>query len=202
MDQPRTIKAVAFDAFGTLVEVTEERRPYVRIARASTIGVLAASITRPLDLGAFADMCGVRPNPEWNVDLEAELVSIRAFAESRAVLVALRRAGYRIALASNLALPYAAPLEALFADLLDCACLSFEVGAAKPAPAFYRSLCLQLGCTPAEILMVGDSWRSDYEGATRSGLQALHLDRRSVAQAGRGAVTITDLRQLLAILPV
>lgn len=196
------IKAVAFDAFGTLVEIADERRPYVQIARASRGGVLALSITRPLDLAAFADLCGVEPCLEWSADLEAELASIRPFAESRAVLVALRRAGYRIALASNLALPYAAPLKALFADLVDDACLSFEVGAAKPDPAFYRALFLQLGCAATEILMVGDSWRSDYEGATGAGLQALHLDRRGVCWAGREAVTITDLRQLLTIVPM
>lgn len=201
MDQLCAIKAVAFDAFGTLVEIVDQRRPYVQIARASQAGVLASSITRPLDLAAFADLCGVEPCLEWNADLEAELASIRAFAESRAVLAALRRASYRIALASNLALPYAAPLKALFADLVDNACLSFEVGAAKPDPAFYQALCLQLGCAPAEILMVGDSWRSDYEGAKGAGLQALHLDRGG-ERAEQETITIADLRQLLAILPM
>ncbi|PRH88505.1 HAD family hydrolase [Labrys okinawensis] len=201
MNRTRAIKAVAFDAFGTVVEIVDERRPYVQIARGPRAGVLASSITRPLDLAAFADLCGVQPSLEWKADLEAELASIRAFAESREVLIALRRAGYRVALASNLAQPYAAPLEALFADLLDCACFSFEIGAAKPDPAFYRALCLQLDCVPAEILMVGDSWRSDYEGARGAGLQALHLDRCGVGRAGREGATITDLRRLLDILP-
>ncbi|MDT3376812.1 HAD family hydrolase [Labrys neptuniae] len=201
MIDSHVIRAVAFDAYGTLVEITDKRRPYERVARARTINPLVSPITQELDLIAFADRCGLVLNAQWQSDLAAELKSIRPFEEGRDVLTALHRAGYRVAVASNLALPYETPIRACYGDLLDVACLSFEIGAAKPDAPFYRALCRQLDCEPQEILMVGDSWRSDYQGATRAGLQALHLDRRGVGPAGREAITITDLRRLLAILP-
>jgi 2-haloacid dehalogenase len=50
---------------------------------------------------------------------------------------------------------------------------SEEIGAAKPAGAFFDAALAQLG-NPSrqEALMIGDSWASDILGATRYGLDA------------------------------
>lgn len=42
----------------------------------------------------------------------------------------------------------------------------------KPSPAFFHAAVAQLGCRPAEVLMVGDDVFSDVNGALRAGLKA------------------------------
>lgn len=150
-----------------------------------------------VDLAAFSRACGVEPDPCHASDLAAELASVMPYPESRAVLMALRKRGMQITVASNLALPYAQPIRVHLGDLFDSACLSFEVGHVKPDAAFYHALCRQLHLAPAEVLMVGDSWRCDYQGATAAGLHALHLDRRGNADPEQAAVSIRDLTGVL-----
>jgi len=43
----------------------------------------------------------------------------------------------------------------------------------KPAPAFFQAAAASLDCAPDAVLMVGDDWESDVEGALRAGLQAV-----------------------------
>ncbi|NHZ91397.1 HAD-IA family hydrolase [Massilia sp. CCM 8733] len=191
------IKAVAFDAFGTLVEIGDKRRPFEAILRLARSAPARSPMVGAVGLAELARACDVAPDPRHASDLAAELASIAPYPEARPVLIALRKRGLRIAVASNLALPYAQPLRDQLGDLVDTACLSFEVGHVKPDPAFYRALCRQLNLAPAEVLMVGDTWRCDYLGASAAGLQALHLDRRGNATPEQAAVSIRDLTGVL-----
>lgn len=193
----KVIKAIAFDAFGTLVEIGDKRRPFEAILRLSAAAPVRSPMLGAVDLAAFSHACGVQPDPRHASDLAAELASITPYPESRAVLMALRQRGMHTAVASNLALPYAQPIRDHLGDLLDSACLSFEVGHVKPDPDFYRALCRQLNLAPAEVLMVGDTWRCDFLGATAAGLHALHLDRRGNAGPEQAAVSIRDLTEVL-----
>ena len=108
-------------------------------------------------------------------DLTAELASVRPIPGALGTLRALRRRGYRLAVASNLALPYAEPLRRLVGGLVDVECLSFEIGVFKPSESFYAQLCSRLACEPSEVLMVGDSLRNDRDGAVAAGLNARHI---------------------------
>jgi HAD superfamily hydrolase (TIGR01493 family) len=195
------IKAVAFDAFGTLVEITDKRRPFARLAQSLQISSDRSPMTERMDLADMASLCGLSTQTdEWSAlaaDLKIELASTRPFPEAEEVLQKLRSHNFITAVASNLAKPYAAPIRAQLGHLLDSSCLSFEVGAVKPDPFFYASLCRTLDLQPSEILMVGDTWRCDYLGATAAGLHALHLDRRANAEISQQPVSIKDLRGVL-----
>jgi HAD superfamily hydrolase (TIGR01549 family) len=100
----------------------------------------------------------------FHADLQAELASTQPYPEARGVLEELKRLGLRTAVASNLALPYARPIEKELGALLDISCMSFEVGFVKPHGGFYAALCRRLNLLPQEVLMIGDTWRCDYEG--------------------------------------
>jgi putative hydrolase of the HAD superfamily len=50
--------------------------------------------------------------------------------------------------------------------------ISSEVGWRKPAPQFFRALCVRVGLRPGEMLFVGDDPVNDYGGATAAGLSA------------------------------
>ncbi|MDR5780860.1 HAD family hydrolase [Caballeronia sp. LZ065] len=183
-----TIKAVVFDAFGTLCEIGDKRRPYARLARAQRDrpGTSAQLMSAPLSLREAAAALDVALDgiDALERDLQAELASIRLYPEVPRVLRALRAHGYALAVASNLALPYAAPLQALLPFTLDAYAWSFEVGHVKPDPRLFDFVCRTLGVRPDEALMIGDTYADDTLGATRSGLAALHLDRGVSPRAG------------------
>jgi HAD superfamily hydrolase (TIGR01509 family) len=201
------IRAVAFDLFGTLVELAEPRNPYGRLLAALGLGAAERAQARrrlmsePIGLAGVAPALGLELEPhvlaEAEQDLYRELASVRLFPEVADVLRRLRAEGFRIALASNLALPYAVPVRLLLPFELDAQAWSFELGAIKPDAAFYAQLCRRLGCAPADVLMVGDTFANDVEGARAAGLQALHLDRSGVA--GSGAIrSLADLSARIA----
>jgi HAD superfamily hydrolase (TIGR01549 family) len=198
------IKAVAFDAFGTLVEIRDKRRPYARLANAATQPLARSPMCEPVDLDAMAHLCGVTLDASemaiLHSDLQAELASTQPYPEAQEVLEELRRLGVRTAVASNLALPYAGPIKDKLGHLLDVLCMSFEVGFVKPETGFYGELCRRLHLHPQEVLMIGDTWRCDYEGATGAGLHALHLDRGGRAAEGQQRNSTSDLRGVLSYL--
>lgn len=181
------IKAVAFDLFGTLVEIAHKNNPYGRVLDAMDLSAQERVDARrrlmcePVVLSQVGEVLG-RPVPsDVLIDAEQalyeELASVRLFHDAGSTLLALRDAGFKIAIASNLAYPYSVPVCLLLPFRPGVCAWSFSVGAIKPEPIFYEALYKFLGCSPGEVLMVGDTRANDYEGATAAGLHALHLDR-------------------------
>lgn len=109
-----------------------------------------------------------------------------AYADSRATLAAVRRAGVSTALVSNIGFDVRPILESLGLDqLLDHVLLSFEVGLVKPDPAIFVEACRRLGVEPADALMVGDTEADG--GARVAGIRTL-----LVPFAGPGEVVGLD----------
>ncbi|MGJ7523910.1 HAD family hydrolase [Variovorax sp. LT1P1] len=207
MDEPfHGVKAVAFDVYGTLVQITSPRRPYkTLLSRLSDRGRApqpddgARVMSSDVGLAEVAELLGM-PLAEDDLeplraDLAAELASVRLFDDALPTIVALQRRGIRVGLCSNLAGPYAAPVEALLPPL-DAYAWSFAVGAVKPEPRMYAHLCEALDAAPGEVLMVGDTLLVDYEGPRSHGLQACHLARTrpSIAQAWIATLVELDAR--------
>jgi HAD superfamily hydrolase (TIGR01549 family) len=207
------VRAVVFDGFGTLVEIGAPTHPYAQLLQALDLEAAERHrlrrwiMTHDIGLSGVVNATGKSLAPARLDEIERalyrELTSVRCFAETRAVLATLKQRGYRLALASNLAAPYAVPVRLLLPDL-DAYVWSFEAGALKPQPAIYAAAAQAVGCAPADILMVGDSLKNDVEGALTAGFAALHL-RRTATAAPRGSDdssdAITDLTQLLPRLP-
>lgn len=195
-----SIKAVAFDAFGTLVDIHDKRRPYAKLA-AKAVKQVQSPMTRRISLESYADDCSAVISSEdlsdLSSDLEAEITSTRPFIETVHVLKTLRDRGIRTAVASNLAFPYAQLIQAKLGHLLDAECWSFDVGSTKPDFKFYAALSALLQLSGPEILMVGDSWRGDFLGAKEAGFQALFLDRSGIFTEDRRSVSIASLSGLL-----
>ena len=158
--------AVVFDAFWTLLSFCEQQtNPYRRIAqRAGMLGLgRLPLLTRDAPLATWA-----RDSAWWN--------SWRVFEEVPRLLQEMRSMNLKIAVRSNLAEAYGAPLRSLLPDS-DAYGLSYEIGLAKPDPAVFQAACDALKCEPAETVMVGDSILSDVTGAQNAGLQARWLKR-------------------------
>lgn len=191
------IRAVAFDAFGTLVEIGDKRRPYKKLLDAANPRPSRSPLLEPIGLEEMALLCGLsfssKELEELANDLSYELASTYPYPEAAGVLKRVKDLKLVTVVASNLALPYAAPIHSLLADLLDVCCFSFDMGVAKPDPTFYAMLCERLQLHPSQVLMVGDTWRCDYAGASAAGLRALHLDRRGNAEEHQRRFSVRDL---------
>jgi HAD superfamily hydrolase (TIGR01549 family) len=192
--QPVT-RAVAFDAFGTLVHIGRKRHPFERVIRQARdqAHTLPSPMVQPIGLADYAAALGL-PHPDAELAaLDEELATIALYPDTRDTLRRIRDQGLMVAVASNLAMPYAAPLMALLGDLVDVWHLSFDVGAIKPDSAFYAGLTAKLGCEAGELLMVGDTWAADVVGAVDAGSRAQWLDRDGRASYARRFIAVRSL---------
>lgn len=193
------IRAVVFDAFGTLCKIEDKRWPFTRLMKSTSNRREARDfiLTHAVGIRDAAASLGCQEIAveELEQELEQELASIRLYDDAIDALTHARALGLRIGIASNLAAPYAAPINALLPFELDAYAWSFEVGSKKPDPAIYEWVCRRLRVAPSEVLMVGDTLSADYFGATAYGMPALHLDRGAGNQPA-GVPSIRSLRHL------
>ncbi len=192
---PPVTRAVAFDAFGTLVYIGRKRHPFERLIRQARdrAAALPSPMVQPIDLADHAAALGLSyPDVELAM-LEEELATIALYPDTLDALRRIRELGMRVAVASNLALPYAAPLKALLGDLVDIWHFSFDAGAIKPERAFYAGLTARLGCEASELLMVGDTWRDDIVGAVEAGSRARWVNREGRASYARRFIAVREL---------
>lgn len=126
----------------------------------------------------------------------------RCYNDVAGALASLRECGYRLAIASNFdgrlhsvrnGLP---ELEAI-----ETCVVSSEVGWRKPHAGFFAALVERCGCSPEQILMVGDDLRVDVCGAEHAGLRAVWLQRtaESISEPPRKD-TIRSLSELADVL--
>ncbi|WP_277969865.1 HAD family hydrolase [Sphingomonas echinoides] len=192
---PPVTRAVAFDAFGTLVHIGRKWHPFERLIRQARdrAEALPSPMVQPIGLADYAAALGL-PHPDDELAmLGEELATIALYPDTLDALRRVREQGVRIAVASNLALPYAAPLKALLGDLVDIWHFSFDAGAIKPDKAFYAGLTTKLGCEASELLMVGDTWRDDIVGAVEARSRARWVNREGHASHARRFIAVREL---------
>ncbi|MCB8823315.1 HAD family hydrolase [Microvirga rosea] len=174
------IRAICFDAFGTLVEIVDKRRPFRALLQGRGACIPAEEILiKPLGLQEVAARLNHKLASDdlarIEQDLRAECDSIRLRQGIEAIWQSLRQKGTRIGVCSNLALPYGPPLLATLPDTPDAVVLSYEVGLAKPDPSIFRLVCERLERHPAEVLFVGDTPAADIEGPRAIGMPAMPI---------------------------
>ncbi|MEH1100105.1 HAD family hydrolase [Micromonospora sp. CPCC 205561] len=116
------------------------------------------------------------------------------YPDTVATLAALRAAGVRVAVVSNIGFDIRPMFEAWgCADLVDAFVLSYEVGRCKPDPGIFLRACGMLGVDPERALMVGDTPAD--AGAVAAGCAVLVLP---AAEAGRpnGLGAVLDLARV------
>ncbi len=151
------------------------------VSPGTLFAVLGAAIVEGEDhVAAFAH---VAPNVEWR-ELETEhetryggFAAGDLYPDVRPALAALRDAGLRVVLAGNQPERRTAQLRAL--DLaVDDVVTSDELGAEKPAPAFFAAVLARLGDPdPATVLYVGDRVDNDVLPALEAGMRVCWVRR-------------------------
>ena len=190
-----SIKAICFDAFGTLVDITDKRRPFRRLldnlegdARQS----LQHRIMRePLSLEdclkEFGQKLPESLKEKLRADLAAEIASIKIRPQTEALWRLLRSQGYKIGLCSNLALDYGSPLLKTLPGVPDAQILSYDTGHIKPEPQIYRLVCDILGLAPENIVFSGDTQLADVDGPKAFGMKAELIDPFTIRVLGAKA---------------
>ena len=80
-------------------------------------------------------------------------------------------------------------------DVILCSC---DIGVPKPYPEIFLYLLDELGVSPGETLMVGDSIEADMKGALAVGMQTIWVETPSkVLWTGPSVKSICDLPQIL-----
>ena len=184
MAQATMIRAVLFDAYGTLCEIRERHNPYKPVLKAWPSGLAAAYqtiMTRDATPEELAEEAGLSAQMAQKIDADvsAEIASIRLFPDVAGTLTRIKESGLKWGVISNLATPYAQPLLDLLPIAPDACIWSFAVGYRKPEKAIYDCACKALGLTPSEILIVGDSYENDFNTPRQLGMQAKFLSREA-----------------------
>ncbi|WP_222042255.1 HAD family hydrolase [Rhizobium laguerreae] len=174
------VRAIVFDAFGTLVTPVRRNGPYQALAAAANVGRRrfrddAMTLDVPL-----AELAAIYGRPELarslTTELEAETAGVRLFAEVGPYLDLLNWRGLPYAVCSNLAQGYGERVKELVPAAAGYV-MSYEVAAYKPQPAIYQAVVDLLGMEPSRILFVGDTVGADVDGPRASGMKAAHLNR-------------------------
>lgn len=183
------IEAVCFDAFGTLVEITDKRkafRPLFKALSPETRRALKHRLMhedRPFIDWPEALGAGVAPLTLLDVmeRLMIETGSIALRPGMADIWKRLHKEGLRLALCSNLASDYVPSLQSALPERLDVEVLSCRVGAIKPESAIYAAVLDGLQVEAGRVLFVGDTPPRRYRVAACGGHEGNPCGR-----AGRG----------------
>ena len=174
------IKAVVFDAFGTVIDYPVKLSPYALLRRhwRSEQGFKQACLTQNIALPDLLQQLQLETLwPEMQALLAQERMHLALYPEVPEVMKKLQQLQIKTAVCSNLAHAYGADVRRLLPDV-DATVLSYEVGHAKPEMTIYALVEEQLNLPKEQILFVGDTQRCDYDGPKAYGFQATHLQRR------------------------
>lgn len=193
--QMARIDAIIFDLYGTLLEVDAysihreiprligvRPRAWLELVRET---LLTTSFP---DSAAFSKFICERLAPGHDAELEervidlveAELESVYPQDGVLSLLSFLKRRGYKLGLLSNLSSTYKQPVfDFKLAEHFDALAFSCDEGIKKPDPEIYLRLCSKLGVDPSNVLVVGDSLKTDIEAPARLGMMTLKIGRET-----------------------
>lgn len=178
------IEAVCFDAFGTLVEITDKQQAFLPLFRAVPPEKRRALKHRLMredrPFTDWPEALGVEVDPYALLDVLnrqlGEMLSVEMRPGMADIWARLRAEGLRLAVCSNLSSDYVQTLQSALPDAPDFEVLSCKVGAIKPEPAMYAKVLDGLRNAPDRVLFVGDTLRADIEGPRAAGMQAIHVN--------------------------
>lgn len=181
-------KVIVFDAFGTLVKIGESRSPYRKLmkwlksnGRKPSAQDAKIIMSNSVDIAQLSRLFGAElPEQllkEITNDLELELSTIELYEDTVPTLQILKESSFKIALCSNLAMPYGEQLRKLLPDFFDAVVFSYEVGAIKPEHQIYKMIQAHFGCDFPEMLFIGDHPILDVETPISLRMKARLIER-------------------------
>jgi HAD superfamily hydrolase (TIGR01509 family) len=138
--------------------------------------------------------------PEYSGTM-ASWPRVQAVARAHETLDQVRALGWRTALATNASDSHESDIRAALTrvglnSLIDRVYCSLSVGHSKPSSEFFAFIQNDLGLTALSLVMVGDNYAKDVEGANRCGIRAVWLRPGCEPETGPAYQTIADLAEL------
>lgn len=141
----------------------------------------AASHNRLIRYGLMMEKAGLSMSHALTMDelyWNTLLDRMEAFCGLKESLAALKQAGYRLGIGSNMTayMQYRKLAKLGILELFSFIVTSEEALAEKPHPALFQRCIQKAGCEPQECLYIGDEPEKDVAGAERAGMKALLYD--------------------------
>ena len=228
----RKYDAVIFDLFGTLVDDVGHPEPNavknrrVKAEMADAVGVSHGDFLRVWDRTVSQRDSGVIQNTEaglryvfkeLGISVDTSMIQdatrIRLDYYRQALLPrddaietlkALKPRGYKVGLVSNCSDDVSVlwPTSP-FAQFMNAAVLSCDVGLMKPDPRIYQLACQRLGVKAERCLFVGDGSNNELTGASEVGMDAVLIRTPDDAVDGKrqawDGARVSSLRQVLLL---
>ena len=218
------MKAIVFDAFGTLFQVTsggsarsimeiiarhggavdetafpdEWKRYYKEHTGEGAVFQKEREIFIAR-IGMFFERFGVEESAVEAADaLLAGAFERKAYPEAKAVIEKLRKK-YSVFIASNTDNDVLESVMRKNGLCADGVFTSEDLKCYKPNPAFYRFILRKTGLSPEDVLFVGDSPADDVLGPRNAGMKTAWLDRKGAGGDFGQDLTIADLGELSAL---
>jgi len=201
------IDAIIFDLYGTLLEVDEysihrEIPRLLGVRPRAWLDLIRETLltTSFPDSASFSKFICERLAPGHDAELEQrcieivemELESVYPQEGVLSLLSFLKRRGYKLGLLSNLSSTYKQPVfDFKLAEHFDAMSFSCDEGVKKPDPQIYLRLCSKLGVEPSNVLVVGDSLKTDIEAPAKLGMMTLKIGKE--AEGVRAIDCVADL---------
>jgi putative hydrolase of the HAD superfamily len=180
-------KGIIFDLYGTLLETKVKIKPYLKLFR--SLGLTKEEMThwshrvQTENFNSFEELKElIKPGStiytgQLEHDVEEEIELTFTYLDTIQTLKRLKP-HYRLFLLSNIATPYKQcfyneGLDEFFEKVF----FSCDIGFRKPEPGAYQTILDYSGLKPKQLLMIGDSKVSDYEGAMNCGIPAILKDK-------------------------
>ena len=179
-------KSIIFDLYNTLLYTEYKAKPYLNLFK--TLGLTKEEMNFWRDKAmsenfSFEELKeAIRPGSnvytkQYEYDVKEENESTHLFDDTEFVLNELSKR-YDLYLISNIATPYKECFYNLGLDRwIKDPIFSCDVGYSKPDPNIYKIVIERSGLQPGQLLMIGDSVRSDYEGALNCGIKSILKDK-------------------------
>ena len=180
-------KGIIFDLYGTLLETKVKTKPYLKLFR--SLGLTKEEVTlwshkvQTENFTSFEELKElIKPGStiytgQLDYEVKEEIQNTFVYSDTISTLKRLKP-HYRLFLLSNLATPYK---ECFYNEGLDeyfeKAFFSCDIGFRKPEAGAYQTILDYSGLKPKQLLMIGDSKVSDYEGAMNCGIPAILKDK-------------------------
>lgn len=195
-------KIIVFDLYNTLVEITKNTHHFLKLYKLSSngFGIDLLDYTQLIMKNDITHVLNTLPH-EFKAIFEAnknaladEIASVQLYEETISMLEELKK-DYPIYLISNLASPYKEAVYHLGIDhYFTKMIFSCDSGYLKPQKEIFR-LVEEDVKSGAEIIMIGDSQKSDIEGAKQMGWSYLKVSRKAKE------LKELEIRSLLEIKP-
>jgi 2-haloalkanoic acid dehalogenase type II len=208
---PRDFEVISFDCYGTLIDwesgILAAMQPVISrhelVSRPDEVLMAYARAESAVEAGAYmpyrevlrrtfaglAKDLGFAPQADELETLVEALPRWQPFHDTVASLRALKAAGHKLAIISNIDADLFAQTAPALQIPFDAIITADAVGCYKPGDAIFERAFEQLGVAPGRMLHAAQSRYHDIVPGRRHGMQTVHVVRDS----GRGSVSATPI---------